>query len=104
MQQPGLDLASAVAALRMELLEAMASSDPEIGVHFPVGEIVLTFQVVAGRQGDARAGVKFWVVEASTGGTLSKQETHTVTVTLKPPVDDDGQPIKINRKHAQLPG
>ncbi|MDI6098852.1 hypothetical protein QLQ12_09595 [Actinoplanes sp. NEAU-A12] len=90
----GLELASTVAALRQELAHAVAAAEHE-QFHFPVGAITVEFQVTVTREAETNAGVKFWVVEAGAAGSLSREQVHTVTVTLEPPVDGTGQPVKI---------
>ena len=89
-----LELASTVAALRRELVDAVAAAEDE-PILFPVGEITVHFQVTVSREAEANAGVKFWVVEAGAAGSLTREQVHTVTVTLAPPVDRAGEPVKV---------
>ncbi|GAB2781836.1 trypco2 family protein [Amycolatopsis magusensis] len=90
----GLELAATVAALRRELLDAAVAAEDE-SVLFPVGEITVEFQVTVTREAEANAGVKFWVLEAGAAGSVARERVHTVTVTLAPPVDRTGEPVKV---------
>jgi Trypsin-co-occurring domain 2 len=90
----GLELASTVAALRRELVDAVAAAQDE-QILFPVGEITVELQVTVSRDAEASAGVRFWVVEVGAGGSLHREQVHRVTVTLAPPVDRAGEPVKV---------
>lgn len=99
---PGLDLAATMTALRTELIEAMAAR-PDDDVVFPVGEITVEFHLGVTRQAEAKGGLRFWVVEAGAGGSFSREEVHTVTMTLQAPVDANGRPVQIARSLDALP-
>ncbi|WP_406000280.1 trypco2 family protein [Streptomyces sp. NBC_00829] len=97
-----IELAAVVEAIRAEILAAMSTND-DGGIHFPVGQIQLQFQVGVTRSANGRAGLKLWVLEL--GGDKGKvlQELQTVTVTLEPPVDDHGRSVKVFRSSTEKP-
>jgi hypothetical protein len=97
-----LGLAETVAALRAELAEA-ASRGAGSDFQFPVEGVQLEFHVAVKKEGTVDAKVKVWVVEAGGSGSLSREEIHTVTVTLGAPVDRHGQPVKIVQGSTEKP-
>lgn len=102
MSGAGLGLAETIAALRMELAQAVRwASDAE--VQFQVGQVQLEFHVGVTRQGGGSAGVKFWVVELGANGSYAREEVQTVTVTLEAPVDRAGRPVKVTRDQSEKP-
>ncbi|MFB4309210.1 trypco2 family protein [Actinomadura sp. GTD37] len=97
-----LGLAESIAALRAELMEALeAGKDAEFG--FGVGQIQLEFHVGVTRQAGASGKAKVWVLELGGDGSYRKEEIQRVTVTLEPPLDDAGRPIKVTRGLAAKP-
>ncbi|WP_141584446.1 trypco2 family protein [Actinomadura sp. WMMA1423] len=97
-----LGLAESIAALRDELLEALeAGRGSELG--FGVGQIQLEFHVGVTRQGGASGKAKFWVLELGGDGSYRREEIQRVTVTLEPPVDADGRPVKVTRSLGSKP-
>ncbi|WP_432923026.1 trypco2 family protein [Microbispora sp. CA-135349] len=97
-----LELSATIAAIRTELLAAMEDSDNS-GIHFPLGPIQLEFQVGVTRAADGKAGVRLWVIEFGSGGSVSRQDVQKITVTLEPPVDHDGMPVKVHRSSGLKP-
>ncbi len=97
-----LELAETVEALRAELARAMAAG-AGAGFQFPVAGVQLEFHVAVTKSGEGRAGVKFWVVELGGAANYAREEIQTVTVMLGPPVDHNGDPVKIYRGSAQKP-
>ncbi|MGI5421552.1 trypco2 family protein [Actinomadura luteofluorescens] len=97
-----LGLAESIAALRAELMEALeAGKDSEFA--FGVGQIQLEFHVGVTRQGGASGKAKFWVLELGGDGSYRREEMQRVTVTLEPPLDGDGRPIKVTRDLGNKP-
>ncbi|TDD30690.1 hypothetical protein E1287_28860 [Actinomadura sp. KC06] len=97
-----LGLAESIAALRAELMEALeAGQDAEFG--FDVGQIQLEFHVGVTRQAGGSGKAKFWVLELGGDASYRREEIHRVTVTLEPPLDDDGRPVKVTRGLANKP-
>jgi hypothetical protein len=97
-----LELAETVEALRAELARA-AAEGAGTAFQFPVDQVQLEFHVAVTRTGDVKGGVKFWVVEAGGSGGYAREEIQKVTVTLGAPVDQNGDPVKINRGSARKP-
>ena len=97
-----LGLAETVEALRAELARAMAAG-AGAGFQFPVAGVQLEFHIGVTKTGEGRGGVKFYVVELGGSGSYAREEIQTVTVTLGPPVDQSGDPVKIYHGSTQKP-
>jgi hypothetical protein len=95
-------LSDAVALIRHELHQAMATPDAT-GLRFPVGEITLSFQVGLTRSGSGSAGLQLWVFELGADKSFAKETVQTVTIVLEPPVTADGEPIKVASSSDKLP-
>lgn len=89
-----IPLADAIEALRAELSAAVARG-ADADVQFPVGAIQLEFNVTVRKSADAKAGVKFWVIEAGGGGSVASESVQKVTIQLQAPVDRSGRPVKV---------
>ncbi|MEU9303472.1 trypco2 family protein [Streptomyces sp. NPDC048269] len=89
-----LGLAETIAALRTELNEAVAAAD-DAGIRFEVGPIELEFHVGVTRQGGGRTGVRFWVVEMEAEGSYAREQVQRITLTLQPPVNSQGETVKV---------
>src|SRR5207247_1856357 len=76
-------LAEAIGQVRAELAAAQRAGAGE-ALRFRLGEVQLEFAVELAREGGAEAGVKLWVVNVGTKGSLTSTKTHTVTVTMTP--------------------
>lgn len=83
-----LQLADFVGALRDQLLLARMAEDPAMPIE--VGPVTVEFTLLTRREGEGKAGVKFWVVDASVGGKLVSESTQKVTMQLQP-LQPDGQ-------------
>jgi hypothetical protein len=97
-----IDLATAVSLVRREILEAVAAADDE-QLRFPVGEITLTFQVGITTSAKTEGKAKLWVLELGAEGGYSRETVQTVAVTLQPPVDAEGRPVKVADRAPQRP-
>ena len=97
-----LGLAETMEALRAELAQA-AAAGAAAGFQFPVAGVQLEFHVGVKKIGEGKAGVKFYVVELGGSGSYAREEIQTVTVTLGPPVDQNGETVKIYRGSDQMP-
>lgn len=86
-----IELKDSIAALRKELIESIIAGQDE-KLLFEVGEVMMEFHVEVERSGEAKGGIKFWVVELGAGGTDKDKAIHKVTIPLKP-VREDGSPI-----------
>jgi hypothetical protein len=91
-----IGLTETIDALRTELSEAVKKAADK-DIQFPVGEIEIEFHVGVTRDADAHAGIKFWIVDlgASVGSTT--EAVQRVTIKLEPPVDRDGNRIRVAR-------
>ena len=74
-----IGLREAIASLRSELESAITDAANK-DLRFEVGEIKLEIQVQVEKGG--KGGIKFWVAEL--GGNVSRKNTHTITIPLKP--------------------
>jgi hypothetical protein len=88
----GVPLAQFVAALRTELRAAQHEADP--GLPIAVGPVTVEFTVLTKREGEGKAGLRFWVVEAGVTGKVAAESTQKVT--LQTPLDASGtRPARI---------
>ncbi len=81
--EPGVDLAVVIKALRAQFTQALAdgvSGD----IDFAVGEINLEFQVAVTTSGEVTTGAKFWVLSADAAGKREAGSVHRLAVTLTP--------------------
>jgi hypothetical protein len=89
-----IGLRETIDALRAELTAARAeAADAE--VQFPVAGVQLEFHVGVTRSAEGKGGVKFWVLELGGGGSYARETIQKVVVTLGPPVDRAGVPVKV---------
>ena len=98
-----MSLSAAIGALRDELMHAVwAGQFPyqlngqQRTLRFKPAPIEVTLQVAVTVQGTAKAGVKWWLIEA--GGELSREKvaTQTVKLTLEPVMfDENGQQVEL---------
>ena len=47
--------------------------------------------------------MKFWVVELGAEGSYTQESIQKVVVTLEPPIDRRGQPVRIRRAYDEEP-
>ena len=93
-----LELSDMIVGPREELLDAQTKGADQ-GLRFDVEQIEIEAQVTVAKSAmaETKGGWKFWVVdaEAKIGGEISKENVHTVKVTLKP--KQDGEPLQVDR-------
>ena len=89
-----IGLRETIDALRAELTAARAEA-MDADVQFPVAGVQLEFHVGVKRGADGKGGVKFWVLELGGGGSYARETIQKVVVTLGPPVDRAGAPVKV---------
>lgn len=94
----GIGLATAVAILRSELLEARAAG-ADADIQLPVESMTVALQVAATRTADGKAGFRVPFVNAELGGSAGwqRETMQTVTVVFGAPVDRAGNPVKVAR-------
>ncbi|HET9382830.1 MAG TPA: trypco2 family protein [Streptomyces sp.] len=98
-----IGLADAIGAVRAELARAQAEG-ARSDWRFSVEQVNLEFSVQFHRGGDGGAGLKLGVVEARLGGTVSRDTTHRVEVSLKPqPLPGGGHQL-VGREDAGASG
>ena len=87
-----IPVADFIAALRDELKAARAERDPDLPLE--VGPVTVEFTVLTRREGEGKAGIKFWVVDAGVSGKLTGESTQKVTVQLTP-LDAGGGSLRV---------
>jgi hypothetical protein len=96
-----LGLVELIRALRAELFEASkAGANNELA--FEVGPIDLDLEVVVTKGGQGSAGVKFWVLTASGGGTHQSARTQKLHLQLKP-ITASGTNLRVKDQGVGLP-
>jgi hypothetical protein len=83
MEKGQIGLAEAIKNLRMELQEAMNEGDGK-KLRFEAQDIELEFKCVVTRQADAKADVKFWIIDAGAEGKIEDVKTQTIKLKLRP--------------------
>lgn len=99
----GVSLSAAIGTLRDELMYAVwAGQFPyqlngqSRRLRFKPAPIEMTLQVAVTSKGGGKAGVKWWLIDAS--GELSREKvaTQTVKLTLEPiMLDENGQEVEV---------
>lgn len=101
--QGGVPLSVAIGALRNELMQAVWTGQfpyelngERRWLRFKPAAVELTLQLAVTWTGTAKAGVKWWLVEA--GGELAREKaaTQTVRLTLEPALfDENGNQLEL---------
>lgn len=86
-------LADFLSALRSELKTARAERDPDLQLE--VGPVTVEFTVLTRQEGEGKAGIKFWVVDAGVSGKLTGESTQKVTMHLTP-LDSTGGTLRVS--------
>ena len=94
--EQGIGLADAIGLLRGELLKARRAGVGQ-DVQFPVNSMTVELKVAATKSVDGKAGFMVPIVSLELGGSagLQRETMQTVTVVFGPPVDRDGNPVKV---------
>jgi Trypsin-co-occurring domain 2 len=96
----GLELASVVRQLRVELAEALEAAEGE-RLRFELGPVELSLTVTVGREGTPGARVRFWVIEAGADAKISREAVQEIKLVLSPrdmeapPGPDGGAPAPL---------
>jgi len=72
-------------------------------IQFPIGSVQLEFQVGVTCDTEAKAGVRFWVLELGAGGSYANESVQKVTLNLEAPVDLEGKSVKVTRRSKERP-
>ena len=95
-ESQGVTLADALEQLRSQLASARekAAGTP---VQFPIETLTVELKVGMTKSRDGKAGFTVPFVGVEVGGSAgrSSETLQTVTLVLGPPVDQDGNPIKV---------
>jgi len=81
-----------VGALRAELRAAQLDADPDLPIE--VGPVTIEFTVMTHKEGEGRAGIRFWVVDAGVGAKLATESKQKITMQLTP-LSSSGRPARI---------
>lgn len=92
-----MSLADMIVKLRKDLRQAQKQAERE-DLKFQVEEIELEVQVTTAQEGEAKMGVNFWVYTAEAGGGVSREDSHTLRLKLKPLTGGDwpSEPLEIS--------
>jgi Trypsin-co-occurring domain 2 len=101
--QGAVPLSAAIGALRTELMHAVwAGQFPyqvdgqQRWLRFKSSAVEVTLQVAVTSTGSARAGVKWWLIEAGGAWSREKVATQTVKLTLEPILfDESGNQVEL---------
>lgn len=101
----GIGLADAIEMLRAELLKARAAGAAS-PVQFPIASMMVELKVVATRSADGKAAFTVPFVNVGIGGSAGwqRETMQTVTVAFGPPVDREGNPVKVSVASDELKG
>ena len=97
-----IGLVETIDALRSELAAAVEKAQGQ-EIQFPIGSVQLEFQVGVTWDTEAKAGVKFWVLELGASGSYANESVQKVTLNLEAPMDAEGRPVKVIRRLQQKP-
>ena len=97
-----IGLVETIDALRSELAAAVEKAQGQ-EIQFPVGSVQLEFQVGVTWDTEAKAGVKFWVLELGASGSYANESVQKVTLNLEAPVDAEGRAVKVTRRSQEKP-
>ena len=100
-----IPLATAIRALRHELIEAVAEGEGE-SVRFALGTVELELQLEVSKEGSGDVGIKFWVISVGGKRTTSSASTHTVRLSLTPIRETAGgqeSPVIVGSREASRP-
>jgi hypothetical protein len=94
-------LAEVVRALRVELEDAMREGAGQ-SIRFEATSLDLEFNVGVKKSSDAKAGIRFWVLELGGGGSYASESIQTVRLSLEP-ITEKGTRVRITRGTEESP-
>ncbi len=97
-----IGLVETIEALRSELAAAVEKAQGQ-EIQFPIGSVQLEFQVGVTWDTEAKAGVRFWVLELGASGGYANESVQKVTLNLEAPVDAEGRTVKVTRRSKEKP-
>jgi hypothetical protein len=87
-------MSEALEGLRFELQRAAYLGKAQ-QLRFKPGPIEVTFEAVVTTAGKAKAGIRWWLIEAGAEGSLESAQTQKIKLTLNPVFfDATGQPVE----------
>lgn len=92
MNEFGVSIADAIDYLRAELEEA-TQRGADRSVRFELGPVKLCLDVSVTRSVDARAGVRFWVINTDAGVGAERSQSHRLEVELRPVIRGVANPL-----------
>jgi hypothetical protein len=101
----GIELADAIGLLRRELLKARHAGAGH-DVQFPIDSMTVELKLAATRSTDGKAGFSVPIVNLEVGGSTGwqRESMQTVTVVFGPPVDLNGNPVKVAKPSNEIKG
>jgi Trypsin-co-occurring domain 2 len=93
-----IPFADFVGALRAQLKLARGARDPDLPIE--VSPVTVEFTLLTRQEGEGKAGIKFWVVDAGVSGTVGRESTQKVTMQLTP-LDAAGGPLRVRDEEQQ---
>jgi hypothetical protein len=97
--EPWVGLSDAIAALRAELVTAIAAGQSE-ALHFELGPVELEFTVDVRKDGGADAGIRWGVVSFGVNGSAGSAAGHRVKLVLQPKEAGSGHNIEVGSSRA----
>lgn len=100
----GIGLADAIAEIKAELASAQEKLTPG-GMRMTIKSVTVELRVVATQSGEASVGFRVPVIGLDMGGgsSMSREQTHTVTVAFDAPLDAQNAPWQVGAQD-QDPG
>lgn len=89
-----LALSDVLIKLREDLATVQREGEGK-DVRFVVDDVEIQLQVVVTRQGEGKAGIKFWVINAEAGVHAAASTTQNLRLKLKA-VGENGEPLEIS--------
>ncbi len=95
-----IGLVETIDALRSELAAAVKKAQGQ-EIQFPIASVQLEFQVGVTRDAEAKAGVRFYVLELGASGSYANESVQKVTLNLEAPVNEQGEQVKVARTYGE---
>jgi hypothetical protein len=96
-----IPLAETLQTLRRELQLAQAQSVGE-GILFTMDKVELELKVTISRKAKGKAGVEFYIVKAGGEVEGSRENVHTIKLTLTP-ADSSGNRVQVSSHSSDTP-
>jgi hypothetical protein len=93
-----IPFADFVGTLREQLKAAWGARDPDLPIE--VGPVTVEFTLLTRQEGEGKAGIRFWVVDAGVSGKVGRESTQKVTMQLTP-LDAAGGPLRVGDEEQQ---